>query len=125
MRAGAGDGAVAQLAHGVGLGRQRPGQGGLQGGAGPVPDDGHLPRAGHLAVAGEPAGDDGVGVAGPAVQHDVGDGDAERGDGRELAGRCAGRAGERAGGSAWFRPRAEFIQDRGDAGGEAGCLAGG
>jgi hypothetical protein len=47
----AGDGAVAQLAHGVGLGRQRPGQGGLQGGAGPAPDDGHLPRAGQGTAA--------------------------------------------------------------------------
>ncbi|HEV3293712.1 MAG TPA: hypothetical protein VG123_32430 [Streptosporangiaceae bacterium] len=61
-------------------------------------------RAGGVAaaggVAGEPAGDDRVGVVVPSVQHDVGDGDAERGDGRELSARPARAAGERARGSA-------------------------
>ena len=127
----AGEGAVAELAEGVQPGRQRLGQGGLQGGAGLVPVDEDVRRAGGVAaaggVAGEPGGDDRVGIAVPAVQHDVRDRDAERGDRRELPAVLADRAGRHAGARASFVkggdggwPAVEFAQDRGGRGREGG-----
>ena len=118
----AGQGAVAELAEGVQPGRERLGQRGLQGGAGLVPAGEHGRRACCLLAAGlvvsEPGGDQRVGIAAPAVQHDVGDGDAEGGHRRELPAPPVRRAGERAGarvlpglaGDAWLC--AEFVQDR-------------
>ncbi len=104
----AGQGTVAELAEGVQPGRERLGQRGLQGRAGLVPAGEHVRRACCLLAAGlvvsEPGGDQRVGIAAPAVQHDVGDGGAgagERVDARVLPG-PAGDA----------RLRAEFVQDR-------------
>jgi hypothetical protein len=113
------DGAVAQLVEGIEPGCERPGQGGLQGGAGLVPVGEHVRWAGGVAAAGgvpgEPGGDDRVGVVVPAVQHDVGDGDAERRERRELPARPARRAAEHAGG-VWSWPGPELDQDRGGRG---------
>ena len=126
----AGDGAVAELAEAVQPGCERPGQCCPQGGAGPVPVGEHARRAGLAAAAGpvggEPGGDFRVGVAGPAVQHDVGNGGAEGRHGRELPEVAVHRAGQRGAVVAWFLRcegawlGGELAQDRGGRGREGG-----
>ena len=131
----AGDGAVAELAEAVQPGCERPGQRCLQGGAGPVPVREHVSRAGLAAadgpVGGEPGGDFRVGAAGPAVEHDVGDGGAEGRHGRELPEVAVHRAGQLASAVAWFLrcggawPGGELAQDRGGRGREPGLTVDG
>ena len=86
----------------------------------------HVRRAARFSaadlIAGEPGGDHRVGIAVPAVQHDVGDGDAEGGDRRKLPALPQRGAGGRPGAGVACRPAgglcggAEFAYDRADHG---------